>query len=140
MKIVCKTLFDCTYTGVTGNFRAGQIPFVSKAGIEIQDQNDWIKARNQQRNWETLLQIISLNAQPEILTTPKKVNDAWQFEFTVESGDVFGLSGSTDPLAGLKQNCNGVPMITGLEQVNNIDSMLKQDQNIWFDAINTPLE
>ena len=140
MKIICKTTFDCTYTGVTGNFRAGQIPFVSKAGVEIQDHTGWLQARNQQRNWETLLQIISLNAQPDIFKYPEKIKDYWQFEFSVESNDVFGIDGSTDPLAKLKQNCNGVPMITGLTQSADPGEVLDPGNNIWFDTINTPLE
>lgn len=143
MKIVCKTLFDCTYTGVTGNLRAGQLPYTTKAGVNISTQEEWLRARNQQRNWETLLQIISLNAQPDIISTPAQIDNAWQFEFTVESTDVFGATGNADPLAGLKQNCNGVPMIPGITQTVDIDSLLKADgadQNIWFNAINTPLE
>lgn len=143
MKIICKTLFDCTYTGVTGNFKASNIPFVSRAGQEIHDVATWNKARNQQRNWETIMQLISLNTQPQDIVPPQCHNGVWQFEFRVESADVFAANNSTDPLGGLKQNCTGVPMIINLDETTSIDPVLSAqgpDQNIWFETINIGLE
>lgn len=143
MKIICKTLFDCTYTGVTGNFKAGQIPFVDRAGQEVKDVAAWNKSRNQQRNWETIMQLISLNTQPQDIVPPKFNNGVWQFEFRVESADVFAANNNSDPLAGLKQNCTGVPMITNLNEADVIDPVLfavGSDQNIWFETINIGLE
>lgn len=143
MKIICKTLFDCTYTGVTGNFKPGQIPFDDRAGQAIRNVTDWNRARNQQRNWETILQLISLNTQPQDIVLPQCINDTWQFEFRVESADVFAANNNPDPLAGLKQNCTGVPMITNLGETTDIEPVLcaaGPDQNIWFEAINIGLE
>jgi hypothetical protein len=143
MKIICKTLFDCTYTGITGNFRPGQIPFRDRAGQHIQSLGDWTKARNQQRNWEALLQVVSLTTQPHNIVTPRLVDRCWEFEFTVESVDVFGLNSNSDPLAGLKQNCTGVPMMTDLNEQHPLDPMLSShgaEQNIWFEIINMALE
>ncbi len=143
MKIICKTLFDCTYTGVTGNFKAGQIPFNDRAGQSIRNITDWNRARNQQRNWETILQLISLNTQPQDIVLPQCINGVWQFEFRVESADVFAANNNPDPLAGLKQNCTGVPMITNLNETSDIEPVLCAaglDQNIWFESINIGLE
>jgi hypothetical protein len=143
MKIICKTLFDCTYTGVTGNFRPGQIPFRDRAGQAIEEIADWNKSRNQQRNWETILQLISLNTQPQDIVLPQCNNGTWQFEFRVESADVFAANNSTDPLAGLKQNCTGVPMIVNLNETSTIEPVLSasgSQQNIWFETINIGLE
>lgn len=140
MKIVCKTSFDCTYTGITGNFKASQVPFVDRAGNKIENLLGWNHARNQQRNWETILQIISLNTQPQNISVPVRNNDVWEFEFFVESEHVFGLNNDADPLAGLKQNCIGVPMITGLNEKDTLDSMLQPEKNIWFQTINMMLE
>ena len=143
MKIICKTLFDCTYTGVTGNFRPGQIPFCDRAEQQVQSLTDWNRSRNQQRNWEALLQVVSLTTQPHNIITPRSTGSAWEFEFTVESSDVFGLNGSNDSLAGLKQNCTGVPMITGLDEKHTLEPMLTSygpQQNIWFEIINMALE
>lgn len=140
MKIICKTLFDCTYTGITGNYKASQVPFVDRAGHNIENLLSWNHARNQQRNWETIIQIISLNAQPQNVSAPVLVDNTWEFEFFVESDQVFGLSSSADPLAGLKQNCAGVPMITGLDEKDELDPVLEPEKNIWFQAINMMLE
>jgi len=143
MKIICKTLFDCTYTGITGNFKASQVPFVDRAGNKIENLLSWNHSRNQQRNWETILQIISLNAQPQNVSIPTIIGSAWEFEFFVESDSVFGLSNDADPLAGLKQNCNNVPMITGLREQTKLEPVLVTSgdkQNIWFQTINMILE
>lgn len=136
MKYVCKTLFDCSSTGVTGHFRIGQIPYVDRVGQEIRNINDWNRSRNQQRNFETLLQIISLRSQPERITMPQKTDTGWSFSFEVEAESTFGLDGNPDPFAALYQDCNGVPMIVGLDELQNIDTVLRPTENIWFDSLN----
>jgi hypothetical protein len=143
MKILCRTAFDCTCTGVTGHYRASQIPFVDRSGQPVNNQQDWQRSRNQQRNYETLLQIFGLKTQPQDLTTPENVDGCWQFEFTVESGAVFAQTDHTDPLAGLKQDCAGVPMIGNVAdtaQQLTVLSLSDADQNIWFDILNTATE
>jgi len=64
MQILCRTFFDCSPTGITGHYRPSQVPFTDGAGNTINNQHDWTFARNQQRNWETLNQLISLRTQP----------------------------------------------------------------------------
>ena len=56
MQIRCRTLFDITETGVTGHFKPHRIPFRDNAGQQISDQVTWDRARNQQRNLETISQ------------------------------------------------------------------------------------
>jgi nucleoside-diphosphate-sugar epimerase len=63
MKIYCETVFDITATGVTGHFKSSRIPFIDHAGHKITDSDSWNRARNQQRNWETLTQLIQLRTQ-----------------------------------------------------------------------------
>ena len=105
------TLVDITNTGVTRD-RAGQ-------ALE----------RNQQRNWETILQCIGLRAQPmhmvsrveelelehmdfgEMYTGRHRV---WSFAFTVEHADAF--ASGTDPLALLHDSFDQVPIICGLNE------------------------
>lgn len=143
MKILCRTLFDCSCTGVTGNFRPGELPFQDRAAQTIQSQLDWNRSRNQQRNYETLLQIFSLRTQPQNITVPVKIDNAWQFEFDSESEGVFDVYGNADPLAGLKLDCDGVPMVMSLgEALGTGPTICTQgpQQNIWFDTINTSLE
>lgn len=139
MKIDCKTLFDCSATGVTGHFRPSQIPFVDRAGQAVDNMQSWNDSRNQQRNWETLLQIVGLRTQPQDIVYPYCNDGVWHFSFTVESEGVFGLSGDPDPLAGLLQDCNGVPMLVNLSERMGLEPVLTswgENQNIWF-SINT---
>lgn len=139
MKIACKTLFDCSVTGVTGHFRPSQIPFTDRAGQSVNEPADWHRSRNQQRNWETLLQVIGLRTQPEITQYPTHQDGTWHFEFTTDTAGVYGLDGNPDPLAGLRQGCAGVPMVTNLHEQTTESAVLcvqGEGQNIWFDTIN----
>jgi hypothetical protein len=140
MKIKCRTTFDCTRTGVTGHYRASQVPFVDQSGQTINNQHDWARGRNQQRNYETLLQIVGLKTQPLDITDPIQVDNSWEFEFSVESGAVFSLTDAADPLAGLRQDCWGVPMIDQVGELSQSLSRLEPEQNIWFEILNTATE
>ncbi len=143
MKVLCRTLFDCTFTGVTGHFRESQLPYTTKSGLVIQTQADWNRARNQHRNWESLVQVISLRSQPMNMTHPEKLAQGWCFEFEVEAEGVLGSEFGSDDLAGLIGDCEGVPMVTGLDESGVVTATLHAqgaNQNIWFSAINTSLE
>ena len=143
MKVLCRTLFDCTWTGVTGHFRESQLPLTTKTGLVIATSADWNRARNQHRNWEALLQVMSLRTQPMNITRPIKHADGWHFEFDVEAPGVLGSGYDSDDLAGLMADCEGVPMITGLDEPTVLAATLHAagtDQNIWFTAVNTSLE
>ena len=140
MKIACKTLFDCSATGVTGHFRPAQMPFADRVGQLVDTQESWNRSRNQQRNWETLLQVIGLRTQPEIVQYPVRQDNAWYFEFSTDAAGVYGLDNNADPLAGLTQECAGVPMVTNLNELPMTSVVLSVDgdtQNIWFYTINT---
>lgn len=143
MKILCRTLFDCSYTGVTGHFRPSEIPFTDRAGQSVTDQSDWNRSRNQQRNWETLMQIVSLRTQPQDITVPQCQDGVWEFEFKSESEGVFAVHNNNDPLAGLKLDCEGVPMMLNLQEQPQITPTITTSgdgQNIWFSTINNTLE
>jgi hypothetical protein len=143
MKVLCRTLFDCTYTGVTGHLRPQQLPFTTKTGLVIDTPDQWNRARNQQRNWESLLQILSLRTQPMDVVTPIKHTDGWHFAFEVEAEGVLGSEFGSNDLAGLVGDCEGVPMVTGLDEAGVTTATLHaqgQDQNSWFSAIKTTLE
>jgi len=130
MRIQCQTLFDITATGITGHIKPGRLPFIDRAGTKIVDADQWHRSRNQQRNWETITQLISLRTQVNMLTDPVKIQDRWQFEFEVENQNIFADNG--DPLAILKIDCDSVPMLTGLSESATMDTVLTVNQNIWF--------
>jgi hypothetical protein len=140
MKIRCKTVFDCSYTGVTGHYRPSQLPFVNRNGQSVTTQSEWIQSRNQQRNYETLLQIFGLKTQPLDISPPEKINNVWQFDFSIESLAVFAAHNDKDSLAGLKQDCTGVPMIADVSDIAQPLELLEPEQNIWFEILNTPTE
>lgn len=106
------TLVDITATGV------------------IRSQDNDSQERNQQRNWETLLQCIGLRTQPQNITEPhvglgsmklfdfgdfyEGAQKVWTWSWTVESSGVYDLPGA--PLGGLTQDLEQVPIITGLNE------------------------
>ncbi len=134
MRIRCTTTFDITTTGVKGNFNKNRVPFTDAAGCLVEDQASWSRSRNQQRNWETINQILSLRVLPINITLPEKHDRAWTFEFEVEQPA--GLESNGDPLGELKSDCRDVPMITGLDESPGISSMLMVGVNIDFDMVN----
>ena len=116
---------------------------MDRAGQTVRNQNDWNHSRNQQRNWETLLQIISLRTQPVDLTVPAEKDGVWEFEFRSESQGVFEIYGDPDPLAGLQVDCEGVPMMLNLTEQPSLAPTINttgDGQNIWFVTVNNTLE
>ena len=119
------------------------MPFTDKAGQSINSETDWHHSRNQQRNWETLIQVISLRTQPLEITRPVKVDNAWEFEFTADNPGVFSVVDNPDPVAGLRQDFEGIPMLVNLNETSGlVSSLITQgsDQNIWLDAVNNALD
>ena len=103
-----KTFFDCTATGVQNHRRQNDMP-----------HDEWRFRRNQQRNFETILQCISLRCQPLNISDPFVFSESdgklcWNFSFETEKQDIFLLE--NDPVGILKNDCNQVPMIVGLEE------------------------
>jgi hypothetical protein len=107
------TLVDITATGVTRH----------RPDNELE--------RNQQRNWETVLQVIGLKAQPQLIEGPvcqeftidqssgfgemyHGQQKCWIFTFGVEHEDVFLLD--DDPVGMLDKDFAQVPIICGLEE------------------------
>jgi hypothetical protein len=136
MKFACKTFFDITATGVTGHYKSSRVPFKDRAGQHIQDEIDWNRARNQQRNWETLTQLISMRTQIFELTHPTEIKNCWHFEFAVETPDVFGTA--DNPVEILVKDTAGVPMLVNLGNVPDLTPILivsGTDQNVWFNTL-----
>jgi hypothetical protein len=106
------TLVDITATGV------------------IRSQDNDSQERNQQRNWETLLQCIGLRTQPQNIHIPGAmelelsgmafgdfytgIQRVWTWSWSVESNGVYDLPGN--PLGGLLEDLEQVPIIAGLTE------------------------
>jgi len=138
MKFVCQTLFDITATGITGHFKSTQVPFRDRAGQNITDSESWNRSRNQQRNWETITQILSLRTQLFDLSEPiqDQRGSRWMFEFETESDGIYGPD--EDPTSVLRSDAAGVPMLRELNNDPDIEPFLITQgarQNIWFAPI-----
>lgn len=111
------------YTGVT-------LVDITSTGV-IRHTADNELERNQQRNWETVLQCIGIKSQPLLIDGPysdtftidetTKFPDiyfgkqrCWFFSFSVEHQDVFLLNG--DNVGGLDEAFAQVPIICGLQE------------------------
>jgi hypothetical protein len=139
MRYACQTLFDITATGITGHFKSVRLPQCDLTGQQITDQSDWNRSRNQQRNWETLTQIIGLRTQLFDITDPlaDSTGTRWMFEFETETAGAFGPA--SDPCQVLLQDADGVPMLRDLNNGPDIEPFLCTTgtrQNIWFAPIN----
>ena len=135
MKYICQTKFDITATGVTGHCRPQRMPYQDTAGQAICNEQDWHRSRNQQRNWETITQILGLRTQLFDITTPVRDSSGthWMFEFETESAGIYGSE--SDPCEVLRIDATGVPMLKELNNDPDIDPYLctsGRRQNIWF--------
>ena len=129
----CYTLVDITQTNVTRR-----------------SADSDALLRNQQRNWETLLQCISLRAQPLNVSTPivqhnvtidsmfgtayySETHSVWMFGFATEHANVFLDTG--DPVELLHSDVEHAPVIVNLTESAKIDPMFivsGSKKNIFF--------
>jgi len=127
------TLVDITHTGVTRHSPEQE------------------RARNQQRNWETVQQLLGLRAQvldiaQRKLTKQELTNfgseyrgqhTVWQFEFSVEVVNVFKLD--QDPIGILLQDFNHAPIVVELDETVKFPMHLffttGGNKNIHFDLL-----
>jgi hypothetical protein len=136
LQIRCTTAFDITFTGVKNRFNKSRIPFTDEASQTIRDDDNWNRSRNQQSNWETITQVISLRTLPENIS--KTIYDSntrcWSFDFTVI--DPTSVATNENPLGLLLSDCIGVPMIIDLDEKLTATPMLIPESNIWFEVVN----
>ncbi len=143
-RITCYTLFDITQTGVLNRSR----PAVD------QIFDEWVYKRNTQANFDTILQVINLRSQPEMITVPKKLDinfdefdnfgflfqqieketyPCWRFSFEIQHHSVF--NDGEDELGYLYNDCDGVPMILCGHERSNLPTFLDVSpelKNIYF--------
>jgi len=145
-RICCYTLFDITQTGV-----------LNRSKPQETDVQDWILKRNTQCNFDTILQVISLRSQPDIIKIPTKniitdtdlekfgflftIDEAnpsyyWKFEFEVQHSSVF--ENGIVQFGALNKDCEGVPMILCPNQISGLMPFLNvtdELRNIYFEAL-----
>lgn len=145
-RICCYTLFDITQTGVLNRSKPNE-----------DDIQEWISKRNTQCNFDTILQVISLRSQPDLIKMPVKFemeepdlerfgflfekdesmpSYCWKFEFEVHHSSVF--ENGVMPFGALYKDCEGVPMINCPTQIKGVTSFLDitdELRNIYFEAL-----
>lgn len=143
-RITCYTLFDITQTGVLNRSRPGSDVNIS----------EWTYKRNTQCNFDTILQIISLRSQPEVISNPEKIQinfddfenfgflyqqvedelyNCWKFTFEIQHKNVF--DNDTHELGALYYDCDQVPMINCKTEMANLSNFLDTTpelRNIYF--------
>lgn len=144
-RIRCYTLFDVTWTGVTNRSKP--------IGNDIET---WVTQRNTQCNFDTVLQVISLRSQPDIIKNPIKIQVTpdllnnfgfmyhgiedeiycWRFEFEVYHVSVF--DDNLSQFGALYNDCHGVPMIRDTTSTFDITPFLDVSaelKNIHFEEV-----
>ena len=135
-RLICHTLFDIQRTDVRGIYRVDFQPFRERQGQWITDRDTWNQARNRQRNFETLVQIISLRTLPENITDPTWDEQRRQWWFGFQVPDPASVAWGADPVGALRYDADRVPMITGLGEPGHIGAEIRSygpDANVWFD-------
>ena len=121
------------------------------------DIEGWLNKRNTQCNFDTILQVISMRSQPEVVRFPTKVkmtedefnlfgflytpnedttSYCWKFEFEVQHSSVFDRE--TESLAALYNDCKGVPMISCPTQISGLSTFMdttEELKNIYFEVM-----
>jgi hypothetical protein len=143
-RICCYTLFNITHTGVLNRSRPNE-----------DNVSEWLRKRNTQCNFDTVLQAISLRSQPEVVKVPiriemqeadfikfgflynkeDKISYYWKFEFEVQHASVF--ENGIIPLGALYNDCNGIPMILCEDQLAMLSNFLDTSselKNIHFEV------
>lgn len=149
--IEISTLIDISTTGTFGKFKqADKTDFV---GSNISQETDWKRSRNKQRNWETIIQIIGLRAQPLYLDNSAMLTNqdlsnfnfgesytgthtVWTCLFGVEAQHVYDTDIELDSLI---QDFNGVPITINLSETIQLPKPIfcttGECKNIYFRPI-----
>jgi hypothetical protein len=117
---VLYTLFDITKTNIIKNCTSDFKTFVDDADQIIRNKSEWDLSRNQQRNYEIIIQLIGFRAQPIIRSNPTKILNSeifkdsfgpqtvWKLNFSSEFEDVY----STDLFIDEFDNIPLIPNLT----------------------------
>jgi hypothetical protein len=110
-------------------FQGFSLVDITATGVTRGNDSDSL-GRNQQRNWETVVQCMGLRTQPQNIHIPGAmelelsgmafgdfytgIQRVWTWSWSVESNGVYDLP--VKPLGGLLQDFEQVPIITGLTE------------------------
>lgn len=130
-RITIESDFDLTNTGIVRNFKPGFVP-AKVHGRMIETEEQWVKCRRQQANWETVVQTISLRAQPLDISTTKQ-GSHWIISFYIEADYIY--TKDDDPIGLLKDDFENLPLLTGLDETGSVGQYViarGENQNMRF--------
>ena len=124
--IRCYTLVDITQTGFTRKPKT----------------TEQIVQRNQQRNYETFIQLISLRSQPQLIHATQQIENIdigdyefgsyympsifqynlWIFDFNSDHLDSYATV--NNPVGSLTNDFNKIPIISGLSETASIQGVI----------------
>jgi hypothetical protein len=118
---------------------------ITKTDVTSSKNYEYNKERNQQRNWETLSQVLNLRTQAILVETPKCIREdvskycfgnaysgeqnIWIFRFIVEFENVLGTD--DDTFKFLRHDLELVPIITGLDETVTINPPILVPQGFY---------
>jgi hypothetical protein len=147
------SLVDISTTGTIGQFK--NVKRTNLLNETLDTEPTWKKSRNQQRNWETVIQIIGLRAQPIYLENSVillneslalydfgadfgPTGTVWTLVFGVEAANAY--DSNNIPLQSLVDDFNDVPIISGLNETfsfqKSVFTTRNHMKNVYFEAIN----
>jgi len=149
-KVTLHTLFDITETGVIRKFDSNYLPFKTKNGNEINSEEEWRLCRNQQSNFDTIVQILSLRTNIyniEVTSHTQQTLSSYSFDTKYQSKcNVWELSfevETIEPYNSKHKNFNllcddltNVPMLTGLDESIEDVYLDCENTNIYFATTN----
>jgi len=133
-------------------FQGVSLVDITATGMTRSNDPDSVE-RNQQRNWETVVQCLGLRTQPQNIQSPicsiesmkncefgdfyTGEQKVWTWFWTVESSGIYDLDNK--PLGGLQKDFEQVPIITGLNETARFMLPIFYPygtiKNIYFKAI-----
>ena len=139
------TLVDITNNG---NLKQ-QFPFKTQANEVIHDKHSLAIARNQNSNFNTMVQLLQMRANIIWEQAPKRINhklgnsnfgnfyegkhNTWHFEFFTEQTGVYG--DDVDPASALKNDFHNVPIVSFCKETATFPLSTFDTEN--NDTINT---
>lgn len=134
-------------------FQGFSLVDITATGVIRSSDNNELE-RNQQRNWETVIQCIGLRTQPQHIEGPVELGvdlehyqfgdfytghqKIWTWTWAVEQPGVYDVDGVEN--AGLAQDFEQVPIITGLTETARFMLPIFYPygtiKNIYFTSIN----
>jgi hypothetical protein len=146
------TLFDISESGTNKNYNARFLNLRDSQGVILSNSKLWEFSRNQQRNLDTVRQLLCLRQEVTYLSRPtlrsKQERHQHRFGKRFEFLDIWTIDFAYDNmdhdfmLRAIYDDFDGIPMITGLKETVTINPACSRtsgaNRNVYFSKIQKP--